>query len=225
MAMMDTVRVLLSVSLITGFLTSWYALAANITSFGGKEEIIINSGDDIDLTCESSWPMNWTIPYIEDSVVEVNNSIKENPEFRHVSRLYLPNAQHYHTGFYKCYDEDNIMREDSIYIYVKNETYPFVQKDVLIYLPVHQYETAVFDCRPNAPDIVVQLQTTTGEVLALGENSEDGTKLEYDPKIGFTMHFVNNKQGGLYNCIAGENELMLLLQIMRMYHFVFCSKY
>ncbi|XP_066998856.1 macrophage colony-stimulating factor 1 receptor [Anabrus simplex] len=81
------------------------------------EEILIDKGESIELTCKGDGPLDWYYPAAAKKKVSIKT-------FPGESKFQLKNAEFDDTGYYYCFKkngtlDDDKMEKDSIYVYVE----------------------------------------------------------------------------------------------------------
>nr|CAD7260158.1 unnamed protein product [Timema shepardi] len=77
----------------------------------------------------------------------------------------------------------------------------------LPFLRVQQHGDVLLPCRPSSPDVKIEL-LKDGEVVDNISLKEENVEIDYDPTEGITLHHIDIKHSGDYECIAslGNSE-------------------
>ncbi|KAM3911489.1 vascular endothelial growth factor receptor kdr-like [Leptodactylus fuscus] len=144
-------------------------------------------------TCRGTGPMTWYwehVPYYNHSRMEVTSEKCSGPDQSHLtcSHLTLTRAQVSDTGYIRCcykhQTKRNLRLQAKIYLYVRDNTHPFLEMNTNIPGNAHLVDRTkelIVPCRVSSPKFKVTLH------YSLSKSKIDQRGMEWDPKIGFTI--------------------------------------
>ncbi|KAJ9578044.1 hypothetical protein L9F63_025093, partial [Diploptera punctata] len=151
------------------------------------ERRTINTGDDIQLQCESEFPVHWCFPPNYESPDESKSITYTSPAImkhtrnsKYITTLVVKSANYMYTGFYHCLKNDTDLpcnrdiqdSERSMYVYVQDPENLMVIKS---------YK-------------VVQVRD--------GKLPNSDTTVTYDPTKGYIIKYFTLRDSGDYICTA-----------------------
>ncbi|XP_071630624.1 vascular endothelial growth factor receptor 1 isoform X1 [Temnothorax longispinosus] len=174
--------------------------------YPNQEEIVINEGEPLEITCISFAPIKFVYP---DALGEsVNTSIPKTSETEDNGLYHYvfqrPNTVFGDTGWYGCADHNVEIITNSyddpeiswLYVYVKSNTNLFVEADTYAHLSAVAGGSIVIPCRPTSPNLVPILSDN---------NEEELKEASFDPRIGFTIRNLLVKDSNWYKCSIEKN--------------------
>ncbi|KAF8781349.1 Vascular endothelial growth factor receptor 3 like protein [Argiope bruennichi] len=172
----------------------------------------VHSNATLQIVCIGKYPLAWKTPGTDiltygsrlSIVPSVNNSDNFN---KYKSTLALEELDFNDTGYYVCYyegtsDITSPENSTSIYVFVNDPFHLFVETSAIItghlLIPVQQHRRAILPCQPTSSGLNVTLWKTEGEE----EMVSMGTDVEFDPRIGFVIHYPTIFFNGFFQCRA-----------------------
>ncbi|XP_070496812.1 vascular endothelial growth factor receptor 3-like [Chironomus tepperi] len=170
--------------------------------------IDVNEGTTVD--CKARVPITWIFESSKNLHDSIKVSYSEDDQGNYHSVLQLDSAQVYLVGFHYCvfnaslssnvnYDYREKLKNheaSSIYVYVNDpDNKLYISDQYLIF--GKQNEALVIPCKPNQPQIKVEL---------IRDGDEEHVESEYDPKIGFTVSFMDDEESGFFECRLEEDH-------------------
>ncbi|XP_050465212.1 vascular endothelial growth factor receptor 1 isoform X2 [Cataglyphis hispanica] len=184
-----------------------------------KEEIVLNEGEPLEITCTGSTPVKFVYP---DAFLETINTStpriskdEENGVYKYIFQR--PKTIFGDTGWYGCADYnieivsnfDNNSEVNWIYVYVKSDTNLFLEADTFAHLNAVAGDSTIIPCRPTSPDLV--------PILSNNNEDELEKKASFDPRSGFTIRNLTVKDSDLYKCSiekdGEEHEVNYVLSV------------
>ncbi|XP_063227857.1 vascular endothelial growth factor receptor 1-like isoform X2 [Bacillus rossius redtenbacheri] len=181
-------------------LASGYA-TEEVVIFPHTNQTVIKSGEDIELECSYTKPVNWVFSENVDKN-EVNiRHWKVGLYFK--TQLTLPDAKYYHTGSYECVyngsdSSSSGKTSDRIYVFVKDTDHLLTISEYE-FVSAPQYGEAILPCIVTSPEVNVTLWKDNRQLI-----SQD---VIYDPTVGFTITESKLEDAGEYNCVAQLGEI------------------
>ncbi|CAG2053296.1 unnamed protein product [Timema podura] len=131
--------------------------------------------------------------------------------FKYTSQLSVSGANYLYTARYYCQRNDTTQLHPSsaanIYVYVKDDENLIVRDLMnLPFLRVQQHGDVLLPCRPSSPDVKVELLKDS-EVVDTISLKEENVEIDYDPTEGITLHHIDIKHSGDYECIARLGDI------------------
>ncbi|XP_071570035.1 vascular endothelial growth factor receptor 1 isoform X1 [Temnothorax nylanderi] len=169
--------------------------------YPNQEEIVINEGEPLEITCISFAPIKFVYPDAFGESVNTSNpktsETEDNGLYHYVFQR--PNTVFGDTGRYGCADHNVEIITNSyddpeiswLYVYVKSNTNLFVEADTYAHLSAVAGGSIVIPCRPTSPDLVPILSDN---------NEEELKEASFDPRIGFTIRNLLVKDSNWYKC-------------------------
>ncbi|XP_070496401.1 vascular endothelial growth factor receptor kdr-like isoform X5 [Chironomus tepperi] len=180
------------------------------------DSVVINVNEGRTIECKGKEPVTWVSEIIKESpdAVEITYFTKSSSDDDSIiftddqnlyhSNLELKSVTIDQVGFFYCvfnrsvrfdndydYEKEVIDYEaSSIYVFVKDTENPLYNRHQNIIFG-RQYEPFVIPCKPNSPDVKVELIKDGEEIHYIGT---------YDPKIGFTVFFSHVEESGYFEC-------------------------
>ncbi|KAJ9580008.1 hypothetical protein L9F63_004301 [Diploptera punctata] len=179
------------------------------------ERRTINTGDDIQLQCESEFPVHWCFPPNYESPDESKSITYTSPAImkhtrnsKYITTLVVKSANYMYTGFYHCLKNDTDLpcnrdiqdSERSMYVYVQDPENLMVIKSYKV-VQVMKKHDAVLPCLPTSPNVVVTLRKNDQEVRD-GKLPNSDTTVTYDPTKGYIIKYFTLRDSGDYICTA-----------------------
>ncbi|XP_075234261.1 vascular endothelial growth factor receptor kdr-like [Lycorma delicatula] len=172
-----------------------------------ENDIVIHSGDDLELTCTGDKPLQWYYPDINERSSNVNT----NDEFTgsvYSSKLKLQKSFYMDTGYFMCHPAGINDSNDtaSYYVYVKDDEHLLAVNESLVMLNQHQYKSLVIACRPTSPDVNVTLK----------KDEQPVDDIMFDPHVGFMKDHALLSDSGHYSCeaIIDKDPEIFYLQVL-----------
>ncbi|XP_012350055.1 vascular endothelial growth factor receptor 1 isoform X3 [Apis florea] len=174
--------------------------AMSIDEIEKATELLINEGDSLEITCTGFESIFFVYPEDEPNIITSTPFKEESLEDDVYKFVFKRNETVYgDTGLYGC--PGNILQvtshpnfqtsESLVFVYVQSNRSMFVQTDSFRSLNVAVGETALIPCRPTSPNFTVELLLND---LAVN-------KMNFHPRIGFTLTNITLKDGGYYTCV------------------------
>ncbi|XP_002741154.1 vascular endothelial growth factor receptor 1 [Saccoglossus kowalevskii] len=179
-----------------------------------EEDISIQTGQELRITCYSKSVIEWIYPRHRDS--EINErltflttmQINSDNENEYTNVLTVNRTNYLDTGLYQCILKNSLERinnqtSDSVYVFVNsnNEDELFVQPEQITYRIFADW-TFTIPCRVTNKEASVTLGINTGELVDV-----DGTAVSYDPERGFNVYENHARFQGPVVCTATLNDM------------------
>ncbi|XP_042875758.1 vascular endothelial growth factor receptor 1-like [Penaeus japonicus] len=172
-----------------------------------KDEIIVENGGLLNLTCRGDKPVAWYADKHKIHYDTYEESYDETHSMPNVAILVMSNMNYTEVGYYMCVFntssraslpdiEPENPNVSSIYVYVKDEDNLLTQDSHGVFYEAEVNQPFIVPCKPTFPEVRVTLE----------KNQGDFTHDSYDPRTGFTINNATMSQHlGDYFC-GGEAQ-------------------
>ncbi|CAG9799108.1 unnamed protein product [Chironomus riparius] len=184
-----------------------------------SDSIIIDVNRDETVECKAKVPITWIFERSEKLFDSIKVSHSEDDEENYHSFLELNSVHVNFVGFYYCvfnaslssdvtfnYQEKiGIHKASSIYVYVNDPENKLYSSDQYLIFG-KQNESLIIPCKPTTPQVKVELVRDGDEGHIAGE---------YDPKLGFTVSFMDDEESGFFECrLEDDHEIYNEFQVI-----------
>ncbi|RLU26184.1 hypothetical protein DMN91_002350 [Ooceraea biroi] len=181
-----------------------------------QEEILLNEGDPLEITCTGSNPIKFIYPDVKED--EVNTSAAQTRERSsngvHTNILQRPRTVFGDTGWYGCTDEQheiniipnayNDPEVNWIYVYVKSDTNFFVKADTYAHLNAIAGDDTIIPCAVTSPNLLPVLSNNNAGDF--DDETEMRQRASFDPRSGFTIRNLTVKDSDWYKCKINKDD-------------------
>lgn len=171
---------------------------------------VVNSGENLTLTCHGSKHMKWLkdnedLHTEEFDYVEIEHAAQNDSDSLFASTLTIVDVFDGERGNYTCYYNDSAdfsydkERMHSVFVFVPGEVF------VRHYLNSHEVtvgETLQIDCSVTDPSFNVTLKLKSGKSI-----TNEKERVKFDPRSGFSVKDVKLEDSGDYVCESGGSTL------------------
>ncbi|XP_074063335.1 vascular endothelial growth factor receptor kdr-like [Macrotis lagotis] len=173
---------------VPGLANNEETLIKPILSFLG-DQVVIPAGSPFDVTCRGSAPLTW---HWGNSSSSGSFHISEHPcpddALLSCSQLTIFSMVASDTGYFTCGYRDSSDSEDlnlqtKVYVYVKDDSQPFVQRyydEPLVITVFSGVQEVIVPCRVTSPDLDVKLDL-------FPQGKFNYTSKDWNPQKGFTV--------------------------------------
>ncbi|XP_052011076.1 vascular endothelial growth factor receptor kdr-like [Xyrauchen texanus] len=158
-------------------------------------------GGSLTLICRGSSPLHWRLAHRNVSSVQVEPC--EERMHKHCSMLVIHNLMHNDTGFYTCSHRKSKDHEVSTYVFVKDNSHPFVEaySDSPHFLyALRDDPYLVIPCRTTSPNQDVILKT----INPMADHIK--AAMDWDPKRGFRIPLAPFDHYYMITCVTSVDD-------------------
>ncbi|XP_030612939.1 vascular endothelial growth factor receptor 1 isoform X2 [Archocentrus centrarchus] len=161
-------------------------------------QLVLDANQMLMLNCRGRWQLTWTFPAgLARDQVEVSESRCGRTSHHYCSQMKVSRIQAQHTGLFRCRYQHRPQKHTSVYVYVTDSQWPFVEDadmsaDVLY---MKEKEPLVIPCRVTNPNVTTELVKSYSRSL-----SPDQRNIIWNSRRGFTIRTPTFFYVGLFFC-------------------------
>ncbi|KAK2859469.1 hypothetical protein Q5P01_004089 [Channa striata] len=181
------------------------------------QQLVLDTNQTLLLSCRGRWELKWVFPSgLAKDQAQVEESRCGKKKQQYCSRVTVSHCQAQHTGSFRCRYQHQSKKQTSVYVYVTDSQWPFVERPGMIpdVLFMKKNESLVIPCRVTDPNVTATLVKEVGAHPSYHEARRrvqpgqypshivkpDQRSIIWNTKRGFTIRRPTLFYTGLFYC-------------------------